>query len=81
MVSYSSGTSGDVKGSMLTHLNMISGFADVNYLNISFDENDSYLSYVPLSHIFEQILLVQSLSFGFKIGFSSGDRNNLVTDA
>ena len=65
---------------MLTHLNFISGQVCQEYLGFDFTTEDTYLSYVPLTHVYEQIMLTNSIMFGFKIGFSSGNLENLVAD-
>lgn len=75
-----SGTTGEPKQAMLTHLNFISGQVCQSYLGFDFTEHDVYLSYVPLTHVYEQIMLTNSVLFGFRIGFSSGNLENLVAD-
>ena len=42
--------------------------------------DDVYLSYVPLTHVQEQIMHFDAVMFAFKIGYSSGDMKNLVKD-
>lgn len=66
--------------SMLTHRNFISGQVSAQFLGYNFTENDVYLSYVPLSHVYEQICHTSALMFGFRIGYSSNNMNNLVKD-
>ncbi len=51
---YTSGTSGDMKGVMLTHGNIASNVTTCCTL-FSFTENDECLSFLPLSHIFERM--------------------------
>ena len=63
---------------MLSHLNMASGQASVEMYGFLFREDDVYLSYVPLSHVFEQIMLADCLIYGFQIGYASG--LNLIED-
>ena len=48
-----SGTTGEPKAAMLTHLNFISGQVAEEYLGFGMAEfeNDVYLSYVPLTHV------------------------------
>ena len=70
MISYTSGTTNEKpKGAMITHLNMYAGYAKHEFLGFSYFEDDVYLSYVPLSHIYEQLMVSSSLMFGFMIGF------------
>lgn len=65
---------------MLSHLNFISGQVCQEFLGFNYREDDSYLSYVPLSHVYEQIMHIDAVMFGFRIGYSSGDMQNLITD-
>src|SRR5262245_19727108 len=68
---YTSGTTGEPKGVMLTHNNMVS-----NALNSGkvFDlrPNDSALSFLPLSHVFERTVLYIYMAFGVVINFARG---------
>ncbi len=51
---YTSGTSGDMKGVMLTHGNIASNVSTCCGL-FSFNDEDECLSFLPLSHIFERM--------------------------
>lgn len=75
-----SGTTGEPKLAMLSHLNFISGNCAESYLGFNFTTEDVYLSYVPLTHVYEQIMHMNAIMYGFRIGFSSGDMKNLVSD-
>ncbi|HEU5303958.1 MAG TPA: long-chain fatty acid--CoA ligase, partial [Gemmatimonadales bacterium] len=61
---YTSGTTGDMKGVMLTHGNIASNVTTCCTL-FSFSEQDECLSFLPLSHIFERM-------FGHYCMFHSG---------
>jgi long-chain acyl-CoA synthetase len=76
---YTSGTTGDPKGALLTHENLISaiaGVSDVFPLNIT----DRHLSYLPLAHIFERVIMAQIYIQGASIAFYRGDPLMLVED-
>jgi len=61
---YTSGTTGNPKGVMLSHDNLVSNVKGVLKL-IPIDENDIFLSFLPLSHVFERMA-------GHYTGFSVG---------
>jgi long-chain acyl-CoA synthetase len=65
---------------MLTHRNLISGQVSAQFLGFNFTQNDVYLSYVPLSHVYEQICHSAAVIFGFRIGYSSDNMLNLIKD-
>jgi len=43
-------------------------------------EDDSYISYLPGAHSFEQGLICMSVCFGCKMGFYGGNPLNLIAD-
>ncbi len=55
MMIYTSGTTGRPKGAMITHHNILS-ITDAFMEAIPFDEKDEMLSYLPLAHIYENII-------------------------
>lgn len=80
MLGVTSGTTGEPKAAMLTHLNFISGQVCEEFLGYNFTNEDVYLSYVPLTHVYEQIMHINAVMHGFRVGYSSGDIKNLVND-
>lgn len=68
--SYTSGTTGNPKGAMITHQNLISAVAAASYTETNFNENDVHISYLPLPHIMEKLAIVSMLYFGATIGYN-----------
>ena len=77
--SYTSGTTGKPKGAMLTHGNLVSVVANGVYA-LDLSTHDVYLSYLPLAHVLEKIILVTMIYSGCSIGFYSGDVQKLKED-
>ena len=82
MFSYTSGTTGDPKGVKLTHKMSLSlGYAINNKMDDKpLCRTDSYVSYLPAAHSFEQGLFGMSVAYGFKTGFYGGDVLKLTED-
>lgn len=51
IIMHTSGTTNEPKGAMITHNNILSGMAHSDFLGYEFNDTDTYLSYVPMSHI------------------------------
>lgn len=70
-IMYTSGTTGDPKGVLLTHRNVMAMMAAVNQRvakSVATPE-DAYLSYLPLAHIFERAIMQCAFSRGTRVGF------------
>lgn len=82
MLSFTSGTTGYPKGVKLTHKMMMNCITSINlhFGEFRFTEQDTYISYLPYAHIFEQVLYGQSIIFGMKMGYYSGDVLKIVAE-
>jgi long-chain acyl-CoA synthetase len=69
IVCYTSGTTGNPKGTLLTHANIISMVAALNEADVKFPE-DQFLSFIPLPWIVEQTMSVFSALYsGYTVNF------------
>jgi long-chain acyl-CoA synthetase len=68
---YTSGTTGEPKGVMLTHHNLVSNALNSGEV-FELKDNDSALSFLPLSHVFERTVLYIYMRFGVQINFARG---------
>ncbi|KNE70505.1 hypothetical protein AMAG_14629 [Allomyces macrogynus ATCC 38327] len=78
-ICYTSGTTGNPKGAMLTHGNMAATNM-LGYHGLVYGRDDTHLSYLPLSHIFERAVVAMAMAGGSKIAFYRGDVTLLVED-
>ncbi|KAL0331096.1 UNVERIFIED_CONTAM: Long chain acyl-CoA synthetase 4 [Sesamum angustifolium] len=83
-IMYTSGTTGDPKGVMISNNSIVTLIAGVKRLlesvNESLTVNDVYLSYLPLAHIFDRVIEECFINHGASIGFWRGDVKLLVED-
>ncbi len=68
---YTSGTTGEPKGAMLSHSNItFNALVAGAYLEI--ERGGVMLSFLPLSHIFERMVLYACMHYGVHINFATG---------
>ena len=69
---YTSGTTGEPKGLLLTHKNILSNVKAACEV-VSVTDKDTFLSFLPLSHIFERMAgYYLALSCGSTVAFAEG---------
>ncbi|KAF1319452.1 Long-chain-fatty-acid-coa ligase, partial [Globisporangium splendens] len=78
-ICYTSGTTGDPKGAILTHANLAFTTGSVRkYTELL--PTDVHLSYLPLAHVFERCVHTNLILSGGAIGFYQGDVTKLMDD-
>ncbi|KAL8244818.1 hypothetical protein R6Q59_011076 [Mikania micrantha] len=83
-IMYTSGTTGDPKGVLISNNSIVTLIAGVRRLldcaNESLTVNDVYLSFLPLAHIFGRVIEECFIHHGASIGFWRGDVKLLIED-
>ncbi|XP_068952108.1 long-chain-fatty-acid--CoA ligase 1 isoform X2 [Petaurus breviceps papuanus] len=83
MICFTSGTTGDPKGAMITHQNIVStcsAFVKATENVLVPTPDDTLISFLPLAHMFETVVECVILCHGAKIGFFQGDIRLLMDD-
>lgn len=78
-INYTSGTTGDPKGVVLTHRNCVSAVS-ASRMSGNMSHKDSSISYLPLAHIYGRMIDQTAFAEGGAVGFFHGDMIGLVED-
>eukprot|EP00062_Callorhinchus_milii_P019794 gi/632974728/ref/XP_007903840.1/ PREDICTED: long-chain-fatty-acid--CoA ligase 5 [Callorhinchus milii] len=83
VVCFTSGTTGDPKGAILTHANVVANAAAfLRTVENAFQPrtDDITISYLPLAHMFERVVQAAVYSCGARVGFFQGNIQLLMDD-
>lgn len=83
LICFTSGTTGNPKGAMITHGNVISNtaaFLKLTQVHCTLSVSDVHVSYLPLAHMFERVVQSVVLVNGGRIGYFQGDIRLLMDD-
>uniref|UniRef100_UPI0037E9026C long-chain-fatty-acid--CoA ligase 1-like isoform X1 n=1 Tax=Semicossyphus pulcher TaxID=241346 RepID=UPI0037E9026C len=83
VICFTSGTTGNPKGAMLTHGNIVSNcsaFIKVTEVRCPICPSDVHISFLPLAHMFERVVQGVMIVHGARIGFFQGDIRLLSDD-
>ena len=80
-INYSSGTIGYPKGAKITHNSILLNTDVIEMIGLYLKaESDIYISFLPLGHIMETLVMAVLVSRGIPIGFYNGNISNLFQD-
>ncbi|EAY01219.1 AMP-binding enzyme family protein [Trichomonas vaginalis G3] len=68
------------KGCILTHKNILTSVNSMSHIGASITTEDTFLSYIPLAHIYDITVELLHLAQGASIGFYSGNTRILSED-
>ena len=79
-ICYTSGSTSDPKGCVLTHANLLASVSGSLHSGVEILPTDVYISYLPLAHMYERLVIETALACGAAIGFYSGELVTLLDD-
>ncbi len=79
LIIYTSGTTGRPKGVVLTNKGFAAGRRSATEMHL-FGEGDVVYLYLPLAHVFAQLIQADCVEVGATIGFFGGDTSQIVAE-
>lgn len=91
-ICYTSGTTGDPKGVMLKHSSIIADVASIVTVGghgqyagnqryfFEIGQSTVHISYLPLAHVYERMVMTVVMAVGGKVGFYQGDVLKIMED-
>ena len=79
-ICFTSGTTGEPKGALITHGNLIAVVGGTTQAGFGLNYKDTHFAYLPPAHIFERIIDLTIMYMGGRIGYYSGDMKQISRD-
>lgn len=79
MIIYTSGTAGPLKGCVLTHRNLVAASRTAEELAY-FSPDDVVYLFLPLAHMFGQLIQLGALRFGATLAYFGGDLGQVASE-
>ena len=79
-ICFTSGTTGEPKGALITHRMLISVVGASTHAGIGMSSSDVHFAFLPPAHIFTRIVDLAVMYWGGKIGYYSGDMKEMARD-
>lgn len=80
LIMYTSGSTGPPKGCVLTGANIVAGATGLTCVGCSCSTVETYLSFLPLAHIYAQAVELEVLAHGGRVGYARGPVSMLMDD-
>lgn len=65
---------------MISHKNVVSTIVSLKYSSIDIFDTDTHMSYLPLPHIFERVVIWDAIKSMSRIAFYSGNVQKIKED-
>lgn len=79
-ICFTSGTTGDPKGVLVTHRMLISVVGAATMAGFGLNVADTYFAFLPPAHIFSRIIDLTFMYTGARIGYFSGNKSDIARD-
>ena len=80
VIMYTSGSTGTPKGCVLGQSSIVAGSTGLGCVNMSASTSDTYLSFLPLAHIYALTVELMMYANGARVAFARGQVKDLIDD-
>ena len=81
-ICYTSGSTGKPKGTLISNRAIMANASTIELFDANFQvsSDDIYISYLPLAHVLERLMIVGCYGYAIAIGFYHGNVTKLTED-